>query len=602
MKMHKKTVAAILSFCMAASMGNMTAISAAAEETPIEATVAGSSKKGDTNADGIINVSDVVLLQKYLVSTEKLNDNQLKNSDMSEDGKVNVFDVVLLRRQLLGLNEEIVEGEAVQTMVKASDNSMKFVGRTLNTDGSQWLLHSGSAAEFTVTGQSAELVLSGKNGIHADEDHRPRYAVYVDDEILTDETLDSAEEKITLFDGSVSVSKRVKVIMLSEAMYGAIGIDCINVKSASKTPVKPTAKKNLSIEFIGDSITCAYGVEGSGSYESFKTTTENFTKSYAYLTAQKLDADYSAVCYSGHGIISGYSSDGTKNSESLIPDYYELASKIQGYNQSWDFSQQDHDAVVINLGTNDINYVNAEPETRSQEFIDGYIDFLKTVRKNNSNAHIVCTVGTMGGDEIYELIEKAIENYTAETSDKKVSCYKSVTHTQADGMGSDWHPSAATQQNSAYVLADKICQALGMESDQVGLDVAANAVYDVDINSGANAAHYVGYDKSFWINMVSGGTKAEDIIAYLAGISLKNDGEYRLEFDYTTSVEMDFIVSVKGNDTYFSDTVSSDAEKKHYSETFKVNADDGDSKITFDIGGGSSYNVTLSAIKLVKIK
>ena len=45
-------------------------------------------------------------------------------------------------------------------------------------------------------------------------------------------------------------------------------------------------KKKLSIEIIGDSITAAYGVEGLNQYENFKTTTENFSKYYAYLTVK----------------------------------------------------------------------------------------------------------------------------------------------------------------------------------------------------------------------------------------------------------------------------------------------------------------------------
>lgn len=557
--------------------------------------------KGDVNLDGKVDSKDVMTLKAHLTKETLLkSDEAYKCADLSGDGIVNVFDLILLKRELLGSDDQ---GELTDSQWEAVESNVKLVGRNVVKNGATWLLQSGSAAEFNVTGQSAELVIAGNWGVDADKDQRPRYAVYVDGELLTDKTLDSKEEKITLFDGTASSVKNVKVILLSEAGNGAVGVDSINVKSTSSKPVKPVAKKDLSIEFIGDSITCAYGVEGANAYENFKTTTENFTKSYAYLTAQKLDADYSAVCYSGHGIVSGYTSDGSKNSDSLIPDIYELDSKLSIYSGNWDFASHKNDVVVINLGTNDINYVAADTETRSAEFTEGYIDFLKKVRKNNSGAYIICTLGTMGGDEICPLIEDAVNQYKSETKDERVMWYKSATQDQADGIGSDWHPSAITQQKSAYVLADKICQALGMESDQVGLDVAADAVYDVEINkeSGANAAHYVGYDKSFWINMVSGGSSPEDIVACLSGISLKKGGEYRFEFDYTTSVDMDFKVSVKGADTHFSDTVSSNSEKQHYSQTFKVTSDDSAARITYDIGGGSSYNVTLSGIKLTKI-
>ena len=73
-----------------------------------------------------------------------------------------------------------------------------------------------------------------------------------------------------------------------------------------------------------------------------------------------------------------------------------------------------------------------------------------------------------------------------------------------------------------------------------------------------------------------------------------------MEFDYTTTVDRDITVSVVGNDIYFSDTIKSSAEKQHFSGTFKASEDDSNAKITFNIGGIDSYNVTLSNIRLIK--
>ena len=97
-------------------------------------------------------------------------------------------------------------------------------------------------------------------------------------------------------------------MLLSENRYGGIGIKNIKVNSCNNLKIiEPTNKKDLSIEFIGDSMTCAYGVEGKDENEHFKTSTENFSKSYAYLASQILNVDYSSVSYSGYGIASGYS-------------------------------------------------------------------------------------------------------------------------------------------------------------------------------------------------------------------------------------------------------------------------------------------------------
>jgi len=519
--------------------------------------------------------------------------------DLNSDGIVNSFDLAAMRKTVQTSYDEAVE----QNFAAVEDN-VKIIGRTCRTDDITWLVQSGSATEFTVSGTSASVTVTGDWGINATEDYRPRYAILLDDEVILDATMSKAEETITVFEGDTPRNAKIKVIHLSEAQNGAVGVKNICVNSASADPVNPTAKKDISIEFIGDSITCAYGVEGASNYESFKTTTENFMKSYAYLTAEKLGADYSAVCYSGHGIISGYTSSGDINIDSLIPPYYDYVGKSTEYQKEWDFSANQNDVVVINLGTNDSGYVSKDIETRGPEFVEGYVDFLKTIRDRNPDSYIICTLGTMGCADVYELVEDAAEQYKSETGDKRVMSYFSTTHTQDDGYGSDWHPSAVTQQNSAYVLSDKICQALGMESDQIGLNVAVDSSYEllIDPDLGGNASHFVSdYDKSFWINTVTGGSNPDDIKAVLSGIGLKKGGEYRLEFDYTAGKEFDMTVNVAGTETYFTDTVTAGSEKLHYSQEFICSGADENAAIEFLVGGQDSCNTTLSAIKLTKI-
>lgn len=518
--------------------------------------------------------------------------------DINGDGIVNVVDLCLLKRALL------TTGEFVEKNYAATEENVKLVGRTMYSNDTTWLVQSGSAVEFTITGKSAAITLAGDSSINNDENYRSRYAVLVDGEIIADDVMSTPEKTLTLFDGETSRTAKIKIIHLSEAMNGAIGVKNISVTSNQPVPICPEPEKALSIEFIGDSITCAYGVEGLSSYESFKTTTENFMKSYAYLTAQKLDADYSAVSYSGHGIISGYTSSGEINTDSLIPDCYGLTGKLSDYAENWNFETRSHDVVVINLGTNDSSYVTKDPETRAQEFINGYMDFLKTVREKNPEAYIICTLGTMG-DELYEYVAEAVEKYRTDTGDERIMSYHSTVQNQADGIGSDWHPSAVTQQKSAYVLADKICQALGMESDQIGLDVAADAEYllNIDPNKGGNAASYVGYDKSFWINMVTGGESADAIEAVISGIGLKQGGGYRLEFDCTSTFDGTLPVQVKGSDgtIYFSSDFDAVSEKTHFSAEFTADQEDAAASIIFQLGGKDSYNVTLSNLSLIKI-
>ena len=377
------------------------------------------------------------------------------NGNSSETVAVTTSDTVSADKTEQAETLPQTEGEVVVQNIQITADNAKLQSRTVVKDDVLWLVQSGSAAEFTVSGRNASITLAGSSGIGNDAEHCPRYAVYVDDRMICDEVMADKEVTVSLWNDTDKTAA-VKVMLLSEAIYGGVGICYVDVESSSAQPVVPAEKSPLMIEFIGDSITCGYGVESKSPSESFMTSTENFSKSYAYLAAKSLGADYTTCCYSGYGIVSGFSGDGTKNADDLLPDCYGLNSNFKDYRENWDFSEH-CDVVVINLGTNDMNYVAADPESHGNEFVEGYKAFLQTVREKCPNAPIICTMGTMGGDDIYKLIERAI----AELGDDNITSYFSQTHSMRDGMGADGHPSKRTQQYSADVLAEKIRNVLG---------------------------------------------------------------------------------------------------------------------------------------------
>ncbi len=57
--------------------------------------------RGDINADGKINVADMVLLQKYLLGTYEFASEQYAASDFNYDGRTDVFDMCLMRAELI---------------------------------------------------------------------------------------------------------------------------------------------------------------------------------------------------------------------------------------------------------------------------------------------------------------------------------------------------------------------------------------------------------------------------------------------------------------------------------------------------------------------
>ena len=345
-----------------------------------------------------------------------------------------------------------------ETAYTPDASNVKLIGRTLMNDGTLWIAQSASGIEFTFKGTHASIDVKGDGTAFGAADSQARFAVYVNGERKLDEMVDDFAKTYEVFSSDTPEDVTVKVVKLSESANSTFGISAVNV--TSENGISPTPEKDLKIEFIGDSITCGYGVDDENKDHHFSTKTEDATKTYAYKTAEALDADYSFVSYSGHGIVSGYSSNGEKVAEQIVPPVYEQFTKTYGSSAGlfdettpWDFSSFVPDYIVINLGTNDISYVT--DKERREEFISGYCDFIKQVRSCNPDSHIVCALGTMGAS-LNSSVKKAVERYTEETGDTNVTYLAFAQQSDKDGLAADWHPTEKTHEKAAERLIEHI--------------------------------------------------------------------------------------------------------------------------------------------------
>lgn len=345
-----------------------------------------------------------------------------------------------------------------------TEDYVRTIGRTMIAKDSLWLVHSGTGMEFSFNGTSATIKIKPDSSFMT-RSNQARVAIYVNGERVVDDMVDKLEKVYTVFESETAKECTVKVVKLSEAAYSTFGITAIEATCIGD--IKPTAGSDKLIEFVGDSITCGYGVDDLDSAHHFSTTTEDATKTYAYKTAEKLGADYSLVSFSGYGIISGYSGDGNKQEEQIVPKFYDNMGNSSGtyladyvaQETAWDFARRQPDAVVINLGTNDNSYVKNDA-AKKEEYTLAYVAFLKQVREKNPDAVIFATLGIMGA-ELYPCIEDAVDRYVKETGDAKVHTMKFDTQSMADGIAADWHPSEKTHEKAAEKLAAKIKEVMG---------------------------------------------------------------------------------------------------------------------------------------------
>ena len=337
--------------------------------------------------------------------------------------------------------------------------SVRVLGRTVPDGGMLWMASSLSEVGFRVDGaKHLEMVLqSDDTTLDPNRAHlTPRYAVLVDGDVVIDRCMQKQEETITVFESGRPWGAEIRFRKLSECSQSILAVKEIRTDGM----IVPLEERGMRIEFIGDSITCGYGVEGKNELESFTTATENAGKSYAGLVSDWMGLESMLTCFSGHGIVSGYTDNPERrNLEELVPPYYERAGRNSFPLPSgrcleeipWDFSSWQPEKILIQLGTNDLSWC-MDRGPRKELFRKQYKEFLRTVRKNNPGAMILCVLGIMGTG-LNESMVKAVNEYRAESGDVRIHA---MTLQEQDavryGYGSDYHPSEMTQRR----LAEKI--------------------------------------------------------------------------------------------------------------------------------------------------
>lgn len=354
-----------------------------------------------------------------------------------------------------------IGGYRIMKEIRLDKTNSKIIGRSLMLGDNRWLALSGAGVAFSFEGKVLEVTILGSSRIHEMENDSEyaRFAIMVNGERILDDVVDASIKSYKILREELVKKCEIQIIKLSEAPMSAMAI--APIKCDQGAIIKPIATKMHSIEFVGDSITCGYGVDETLAEDHFfSTKTEDVTKAYAYKTAQLLDAEYSMFSCSGYGIISGYTSDPEiRTEDELIPPYYEAQCfSRDDFGEAgrpeyipWDFSEYQPEVVVINLGTNDFSFCQ-DTEWKREEYRKKYTEFIKVVRKNNPQAYIFCVLGLMG-DGLYDKLCQAVEDYRVKTGDENITTVHIPEQNPEDGYAIDWHPLPKSHTMAASVVA-----------------------------------------------------------------------------------------------------------------------------------------------------
>ena len=136
------------------------------------------------------------------------------------------------------------------------------------------------------------------------------------------------------------------------------------IKLEGEMAARP-ADRDVLIEFIGDSLTAAYGNLGTNgvSTDNGSANIEDGTLSYAYLAAEQLGADWSIIARPGIGVIFG-----TDANEFQMSNIYKLQCFWRSKTVLYEPAERKPQLVVMYLGTNDNSKVGQS--TANKELFD----------------------------------------------------------------------------------------------------------------------------------------------------------------------------------------------------------------------------------------
>ena len=243
-------------------------------------------------------------------------------------------------------------------------------------------------------------------------------------------TVKAGESKTVLIPKLPKGKHTIKVISGTSARYG--GLSVTSIKYDGELEKISRASNKLTMEVIGDSISCASGLDLAGKGPAWNgsiTKAEEIDGSNAYygygaVAARALNADLSVSARCGYTM-------------SQMKSYYKKLNLRSG-SPNWDFAKNQVDIVVINLGTNG---GGSKADVKNM---------ILDVRGNYPNASIIWVSGMMSTATVNE--SKLAVQELNDAGDSKVFAL-SLRQYDVTGGYDGGHPTRDEHKTSGEALA-----------------------------------------------------------------------------------------------------------------------------------------------------
>ena len=401
----------------------------------------------------ITNQADESVIRRYVENGTDLNtlsipegEYMIKIQSISSSGNESEYGDEVAYKQA-----DLYAVSSLSGKLLVDGNYIKWMGRTSYNDVKKENTMYYTASGFQVKVKKVEEDLTLQAVVTATNsnvtDKQPYVVIVLDGDLENTITYRLTKEQTTLdliggegFEVSDELEHTVALYKRSESIDSHIALKSLETSGKFIAGVEYKERK---IEMIAASSSTGYG---NLSNSTKTTSNSDGLHAFAFLAAQDLNAEINIVSASGWGIsASRWTSPNTLN----MHDQYQFVDVFS--TERWDTTSYVPDVIITNFGTNDLSYIQAgsndlEKETRRENFIATYVDFIDYLHRTYPNAQIVILYGLMNESGVYE------DHETIYARAKEIYPDLVMYKINGDAKGYNSHPSVTSHRTIADTL------------------------------------------------------------------------------------------------------------------------------------------------------
>lgn len=348
---------------------------------------------------------------------------------------------------------------------------LHHIGRVSFKDGFMRLVWCNSGVMFAFKGNQLRVAL-GETQYEA-----PVYIKITVDETVYKFAVSTGKERL-IIEGLDDCDHQVLIERITE---GLVPVLLKSITLYGRKPSVRTCRMNTKrrIEFLGDSLTCGYGVLAEPTVAEFNTFEEDSTCTAPYIVGRELKADIRTICLSGKGMVCNCNGERFDHRACDFFKYDDFDGTLHN------FALWEPQLLVINIGTND-----AWGGASEEEYIDEMRKFVVFVNEVYPKTKILWLCGMLGDKYFASGLSKLIRELGGAKNGYYMLRFDGIENHDGE-TGGGGHPNVHAQIRFAKALLKQIRLIMGWTREtekDIKLEVAdINNESDLDTDRDAEA-------------------------------------------------------------------------------------------------------------------